>query len=99
MFKRYECGCIGFVVNGMGPKPGSKRIYCFKACDEEGGRALGLFRRDTLQKKPSRKLADAEVEALFEDLANLICDGHALQHLRSALAVAGIGGGDAEVSS
>lgn len=87
MFKRYECGCIGFVTNGMGPGP--KRVTCIKAC------AIGLDsdqvsirRQDHLALKASTKLNDDEIEVLFVELAALVDDGNALRELRVAMKVA-----------
>ncbi len=88
MFKRYECGCIGFVTNAM--EPGAKRVTCFKACDGDGERELAIIVAHDLQEKSSRKLTDAEVEALFDELSSLVSDGHALRDLRIAMRVAGM---------
>jgi len=89
MFKLYECGCIGFVTNGMATEPGAKEIHCFKACDS-GDREYAIHRRDTLQEKPSRKLTDAEICLLFAELGNLVDSGNALNELRCAMNVAGL---------
>ena len=88
MFKRYECGCIGFVTNAM--EPGKKRVTCFKACDTRDERELSIHRRDSLQDKPSRKLTDDEIERLFDELHMLVLDGHALRELRYAMRAAGV---------
>lgn len=90
MFKQYECGCIGFVTNAMTMEPGAKRVTCFKACDSDGVRELSIHRHDKLQEKPGTKLTDAEIEALFAELASLVSDGHALRELRIAMRVAGV---------
>lgn len=90
MFKKYECGCVGFVLNAMATEPNAKQVYCFKACDGEP-RELSIERRDTLQDKPSRKLTDEEIEKLFEELSDLVRDGHSLHELRMAMRAAGIG--------
>ena len=91
MFKRYECGCVGFVTNAMATEPGAKRITCFKACDSDGERELSIHRHDMLQEKQGRKLTDAEIEELFAELASLVSDGHALRDLQIAMRVARIG--------
>jgi len=92
MFKRYECGCVGFVVNGMMTEPGGKQIWCVKACDADGvDNPYGLYRRDELQAKPSRMLKDDELHKLFRDLAQLVEDGHAMRELRIAFRGAGLG--------
>jgi len=87
MFKRYECGCVGFVTNAM--EPGHKRVMCVQACDEHE-RPYSFVRRDTLQEKPSRKLSDDEIEELLDVIAELVSDGYAMRELRCALRVAGI---------
>ena len=98
MFKRYECGCVGFVTNAM--EPGAKRVTIFKTCDEcnaprwtkrfASPRPLTIARRDTLSDKPSRKLTDEEIEVMFDELSKLVDDGHALRELRIAMRALGV---------
>lgn len=87
MFKRYKCGCIGFVLFEV--KPDVERILCVKSCDGSD-RPYGFSERDDLALKSCRELTDEEREELFADIAELVADGYALQELRSALKVAGI---------
>jgi hypothetical protein len=75
----------------MAMELGAKRVTCFKACDGDGEHEPSIHRRDALQEKPSRKLTDEEIEALFDELASLVSDGHALSDLQIAMRVAGIG--------
>jgi hypothetical protein len=89
MFKRFECGCIGFVTYGT--ELGAKHVWLVKAC--AGSRdepPVGLCRRDSLQEKHSVKLTDAEVDALLGELAELVNAGNRLVELRMAFVAAGL---------
>jgi hypothetical protein len=90
LFKRYECGCIGFVLNGGAVNPDDKRIWLVKACDNnrddpEYGFGYSAGRRSTLAHKPSTKLSDAEIERIFRDLGDLIADGYKFRDLKAIL--------------
>ena len=90
MFKRYECGCIGFVLNGGAINPDEKRIWLVRACDTDRDDPEYRFgysagRSSALAHKPSTKLSDAEIEGLFGDLGSLIADGYNFRDLRSIL--------------
>ena len=90
MFKRYECGCIGFVLNGGAVDPDEKRIWLVKACDtDRDDPAYGLthtpHRSSDLARKPSEKLSDEKVEAIFRDLHDLIVDGYHARDLAATL--------------
>lgn len=90
MFKRYECGCIGFVLNGGAVNPDDKRVWLVKACDTdrhdpEYGFGYSAGRISTLARKPSTKLSDAEIESIFDDLGDLIADGYRFRDLKAIL--------------
>ena len=86
MFRKYECGCIGFETPGY-PK---KHVRSFYACDGRDERPNSLHRHDKLAEKESRLLTDDEVRELLDTVAALVEDGYALRELRDALHIAGI---------
>jgi len=89
MFKRFECGCIGFVT--FGHEPGSKHIWCVKPCDgDRDDPPYAIYRRDTLQEKKSTKLTDEQVDELMQVLADLVNDGNRLRDLQIAFKLAGL---------
>lgn len=90
MFKRYECGCIGFVLNGGAIDPDAKRIWLVKACDRDRDDpeyclCYSSGRSSTLAHKTSEKLSDEKVEAIFDALGDLISDGYRYRELRALL--------------
>ena len=90
MFKRYECGCIGFVVNGGAVDPDDKRIWFVRACDSgcrdpEYGFRYSVGRSSSLAHKPGVKLSDEQVEEILSDLGSLIADGYRFRSLRDLL--------------
>jgi len=90
VFKRYECGCIGFVLNGGAIDPDAKRIWLVKPCDTDRDDPEYCLRHSagrssTLAHKPSTKLSDAEIESIFDDLGDLIADGYRFRDLKTIL--------------
>ena len=90
MFKRYECGCIGFVLNGGAVNPDDKRVWLVKACDtDRDDPEFCLYyssgRSSSLAHKASEKLSDEKVEAIFDALGDLIADGYRYRELRALL--------------
>lgn len=87
MFKRYECGCIGFVVYGMTADPDEKIIWLVKPCDPDGDREVGLspHRSASLARKASEKLTETEVEDVLQAIRDLVVDGYKFRDLRSLL--------------
>jgi len=92
MFKTYACGCVGFVTHGMDPL--NKRVYAIRRCSRH---AIDRSREyepevlDDLASQASEKLAEQHVEAILDDLAELVRDGYALRELRRAMRAAGVG--------
>jgi hypothetical protein len=87
-FKRYECGCVEFVLNGMPIGPGAKQVWRFKSCVLHGSYdepRLALFQHRAMQGTPSRQLTDNETDALFVELSMLVADGYELRGLRGTL--------------
>lgn len=84
MFKRYSCGCVGFVLRSG--------IVCVKSCDSDGySPAIQFYdRTDDLIRKSSEMLTDAEVEELIEEIGKLVNKGNALASLQSAMRAAGL---------
>ena len=92
MFKKYACGCVGFVTRGMEPE--MKRVYAFRRCRRHAidpQREYEIAELDFLAGQSSEKLADQHVEAILDDVAELVRDGYALRELRRAMRAAGVG--------
>ena len=87
MFKRFECGCVGFVTRGMETDPHNKRAFVFKSCDGDG---LRIYEHSSLAIRPSVKLTDDEIEHLLLEVAPLVARGNALDDLQTALKAAGL---------
>jgi hypothetical protein len=90
VFKRYECGCIGFVLNGGAIDPDAKRIWLVRACDghhddPEYCLHYSSGRSSSLAHKTSEKLSDEKIEEIFNALGNLIADGYRFRDLRALL--------------
>ena len=90
MFKRYSCGCIGFVL--YGDDLARKRILCIKACDNDGrSPELDIHdRTESLRPKQSEKLSHREVADLMLDIGSLVDDGNRLRNLQNAFRGAGL---------
>ncbi len=89
MFRKYECGCVGFEFNSAETDASKRRVRCFQSCDGDE-REHAIYERHGLSEKESRPLTDDEVEMLFNAISPLVDDGYAMRELRTALAVAGI---------
>jgi hypothetical protein len=93
MFKKYACGCVGFVTRGMEPE--MKRVYAFRRCKRHALHPRREYEvaelNLALAGQSSEKLADQHVEAMLDDLAELVSDGYALRELRRAMRTAGVG--------
>ncbi len=84
MFKRYECGCIGFVICDEAPP---KRVYVVRPCDDDGGDLVNLIfrRRDALAMKTSRKLTPQEVVEILDELNVVVDEASKFRELLSLL--------------
>ena len=89
MFKKFECGCVGFVITGQS-KPSLSScpyttIYRLIDCRQSGDFFEdGIDIREatrSLEEKASEDLPPAEIEELLKSLARLVSDGHDLKRL------------------
>jgi len=90
MFKRYKCGCIGFVLNGTEIDPAKKTIWLVKPCDghhddPEYAVTFNKTRSETLASKPSEKLEDVAVADILHDIGQLVADGYRFREIQRLL--------------
>ena len=88
MFKRYECGCVGFVIEETRPK--AKIIWLVKPCDThhddpEYCLTHSPGRSTSLACKPSDKLDGHEVAEVLHDLGQLVADGYRFREIQRLL--------------
>lgn len=92
MFKRYGCGCIGFVVRGTGIDPSDKIIWLVKPCDgdpddPEYCLEYSTGRSSTFANKSSEKLTEDEMQVILRDLGQLVSDGYRMRTIQRLLSL------------
>lgn len=89
MFKRYECGCVGFVLNGDAIDPDDERIWLVRACDDPNAPeycfTYTLTRSSTLARKSSESLPEYEVKTILSAISGLVADGYRFRKLKALL--------------
>ena len=82
MFKKFECGCVGFVVTDYHDK---RVIYRLIDCRQSGDFLDdGIDIREatsSLEVKASEKLPPEEVEELLKSLSSLVSAGHDMKRM------------------
>jgi hypothetical protein len=85
LFMRYECGCIGLVVQSD-VDPNQRIVWCVSACDAQAfDDDPCLHDRSSLAMKPATDLTLEEKLELLRKLAGLIHDGHRFRALKQLL--------------
>lgn len=86
MFKRYDCGCIGFKLCAGPKSPDEGKILVFKACDVDGSdQSIAIYARPDLENRRSVKLTDSEVLVLLVEVGVLVDKGYRYDVIRNML--------------